>query len=189
LTASRVRYITSPSSWYPASADNGYCTKLPENYPIVLLGPKSMLIDGLEVRDGKGNDHHWVHSYRSDCRVLYVLNTSHGDAPKPIQMGGCSFRSYHFGRRRFSDLFESPVQFASSCLGYFIGVASYICYLWLRSVGIRTPDLSRPSRAAPKEIVSEVFKEATDWDVHSKCQPSEMTGAIAFGQLGQSTRG
>lgn len=89
----------------------------------------------------------------------------------------------------FLDLFVSPVQFASYCLGYFIGVASYICYLWLRSVGIRTPDLSRPSRAAPKEIVSEVFKEAADWDVHSKCQPSEMTGAIAFGQLGQSTRG
>jgi hypothetical protein len=34
LTARRVRDITSPSSWRPASADNKYGAKLPENPPI-----------------------------------------------------------------------------------------------------------------------------------------------------------
>jgi hypothetical protein len=47
LTARRVRDITSPSSWRPASADNRYWAKLPENPAnTALSGQNGLLING-----------------------------------------------------------------------------------------------------------------------------------------------
>jgi hypothetical protein len=47
LTARRVRDITSPSSWRPASADNKHGAKLPENPASMgLSGQNGLLING-----------------------------------------------------------------------------------------------------------------------------------------------
>jgi hypothetical protein len=47
LTAARVRHITFPLSWRPASIDNGHGAKLPENHAnISLSGQNGLLSNG-----------------------------------------------------------------------------------------------------------------------------------------------